>query len=351
MLIETMLEIAGGVVAVGIAAYFALRRRKPAETAAKPSEPTFEEALKTAEKPLSEKLGAQRSALFKGLSKFFDRGGGGVSDEGWQEIEEILLEGDVGMQTTTEIIHRVRQRIASGSTDSVQGLFKTASESLFEGLSHGAPDIDSAPKPWVISIVGVNGVGKTTTVGKLAAYFSGQGRSVLLAAVDTFRAGAIAQLKVWAERTTSQFVTGREGADPGAVAFDSVTAGKARGVDVVLLDTAGRLHTKDNLMDELKKVHRVVKKVIPEAPHECWLVLDGTAGQNAVRQAQEFHQALGLTGIIVTKLDGTAKGGAVFSIANDLKLPIRFIGVGESQEDLISFSPKPYVEALLGANS
>jgi fused signal recognition particle receptor len=198
--------------------------------------------------------------------------------------------------------------------------------------------------------VGVNGVGKTTTVGKLSAYFSGQGRTVLLGAVDTFRAGAIAQLKVWAERTGSQFVTGREQADPGAVAFDAVTAGKSRGVDVVLLDTAGRLHTKDNLMEELKKIHRVVKKVIPDAPHERWLVLDGTAGQNSVRQAQEFHEALGLTGIIVTKLDGTAKGGVVFSIASDLKLPIRFIGVGEAQEDLISFAPKPYVEALLGAH-
>ena len=169
-----------------------------------------------------------------------------------------------------------------------------------------------------------------------------------MGAVDTFRAGAISQLKVWADRTGAQFVTGREGADPGAVAFDSVTAAKARGLDVVLLDTAGRLHTKANLMEELKKIHRVVKKVIPEAPHETWLVIDGTLGQNSVIQAKEFQKAIPLTGVIITKLDGTAKGGAVLAIAAELKLPIRYIGIGESVEDLTPFEPKAFVDAILG---
>jgi len=234
----------------------------------------------------------------------------------------------------------------------LRDLIEEESLTLFAGLPHGTARLwdmlGENVKPMVVSIVGVNGVGKTTTIGKLAQLFARDGKKVLLGAGDTFRAAAISQLKIWADRTGADFVTGREGADPGAVAFDSVTAGKARGADVVLLDTAGRLHTKSNLMEELKKVHRVVKKVIPDAPHEVWLVVDGTLGQNSIAQAREFQKTLELTGVIITKLDGTAKGGAVLAIASELRLPIRFIGVGEQAEDLIPFEPKPFVEAILG---
>ena len=227
-------------------------------------------------------------------------------------------------------------------------MIQEESEGLFSGLQHSLLPTESWPKPYVISIVGVNGAGKTTTIGKLAHRFTSGGKTVLIGACDTFRAAAISQLKVWADRAGTQFVTGREGADPGAVAFDSVTAGKARNLDVVLLDTAGRLHTKTNLMDELKKVDRVIKKVIPEAPHETWLVLDGTTGQNALQQAREFQKILALTGVVITKLDGTAKGGAILAVASELKLPIKFIGIGEAIEDLIPFEPRPFIQAILG---
>jgi fused signal recognition particle receptor len=297
---------------------------------------------------LEKKLEKTRGSLIARLGKFFGRSSGALSETEWEEIEEALLEGDVGVRTTSVLLDRVKSRVNEGDGVAVRDLFREASTGLFDGLDCGELKLEGTPKPLVISIVGVNGVGKTTTVGKLAAHFQSRGRTVLLAAADTFRAGAIEQLRIWSERVGAQFVTGREGADPGAVSFDAVTAGKSRGVDIVLLDTAGRLHTKDNLMEELKKIHRVVKKVIPEAPHERWLVVDGTLGQNSIQQAKEFHSALELTGVIVTKLDGTAKGGAVLSIASDLKLPIRFIGLGESAEDLQPFSPGPFVEAILG---
>jgi fused signal recognition particle receptor len=263
------------------------------------------------------------------------------------KLEETLLEGDLGAATTEFLLGQVRKSTgSSGATPKevlareMVGLLKAPDltiEALFE-----------KNQPLVISIVGINGAGKTTTIGKLAGYFKGSGKKVLLGAGDTFRAGAIAQLKTWADRVGVDFVTGREGADPGAVAFDSVAAAKARGMDVVLLDTAGRLHTKSNLMEELKKIHKVVKKVIPEAPHETWLVLDGTLGQNSLNQAKEFQQSLGLTGLIVTKMDGTAKGGALFPVSRELSLPVRFVGVGEAVEDLIPFDPEKFVQAILG---
>lgn len=299
---------------------------------------------------LGTKLSKTRGSLTERLAKFFTGGAAAsFSEKDWESIEEILLEGDVGVQTTQLLVNRVKERVKKSGETSLRGAFESETEALLTGLPHGARLIDGSVKPFVISVVGINGVGKTTTIGKLAQKYKGEGKSVLLGAVDTFRAGAINQLKVWADRAGVDFVTGREGGDPGAVAFDSVTAGKARNHDIVLLDTAGRLHTKSNLMDELKKIHRVVKKVIPEAPHETWLVIDGTLGQNSIQQAKEFQKTLELTGVIVTKLDGTAKGGAVFSIAQDLKLPIRYIGVGESAADLIPFEPKPFVEAILGA--
>jgi fused signal recognition particle receptor len=299
------------------------------------------------EKPpgLSDRLGKTRDFFRSRFEKFgLSTQQKELKDSEWEQVEEALLEADVGISTTTVLLDKVKNRDGE-----LRNLLKEECRGLFEGMVHGPLDFNNRPeKPFVISIVGVNGVGKTTTIGKLANQIRKQGMTVLLGAADTFRAGAISQLKIWAERSDSQFVAGKEGGDPGAVAFDSVSAGKARGLDVVILDTAGRLHTKTNLMDELKKIHRVVKKVIPEAPHETWLVLDGTIGQNSVQQAREFQKSMDLSGIIITKLDGTAKGGAIFSIVSELKLPIRYIGIGESAEDFIPFDPKLFVDAILG---
>lgn len=196
-------------------------------------------------------------------------------------------------------------------------------------------------------IVGVNGVGKTTTIGKLAYNYKSRGKKVLIGAADTFRAAANEQLEIWAERAGVDIIQQQKGADPGAVVFDTLKSAVARNIDVVLVDTAGRLHTKTNLMEELKKVKKVMQKVIPEAPHEVWLVLDATTGQNSIQQARQFKQAVGVTGLIITKLDGTAKGGVVFAIANELKIPVKFIGVGEDIDDLQPFDPEVFVDALL----
>jgi fused signal recognition particle receptor len=201
-------------------------------------------------------------------------------------------------------------------------------------------------KPFIIMIVGVNGVGKTTTVGKLAYNFKSRGKKVLIGAGDTFRAAANEQLEIWAKRAGVDIIQQQKGSDPGAVAFDTVKSALARDIDVVLIDTAGRLHTKTNLMEELKKVKRVIQKLIPRAPDEIWLVLDATIGQNSIQQARQFHQALGITGLIITKLDGTAKGGVVFAIANELKIPVKFIGVGENIDDLQPFDPESFIDAL-----
>lgn len=348
-------------VTVGITALFLVNRKKSLPSVAQEPKKAdakkvsqVEEAKpeikdKTPKKPsLEQKLEKTRGNLSARLLKFFQTGGDSLQPKEWDEIEEILLEGDVGIQTTTLLLERVKSELKKGGSHDLKTLLRLQSETLLGDLSHGSRDLTNVPKPFVISIVGINGVGKTTTIGKLAQKFKSEGKTVLLGAADTFRAGAIAQLKIWSDRVGSDFVTGREGADPGAVVFDSLTAAKARGTDVVLIDTAGRLHTKSNLMDELAKIHRVMKKVIPEAPHETWLVVDGTLGQNSIQQAREFQKTLELSGVIVTKLDGTAKGGAVLAIASELKLPIKYIGVGESVEDLVPFSPKPFIDAILG---
>lgn len=298
--------------------------------------------------PWNQKLEKTRTSVVEKLGGFFSSEKKEVLPQEWDQIEEALLEGDVGFPATSFLMNKVKTEMQQDKQKSFYATMAHVAEDIFKSVDYGEIKLEGKPKPYVISIVGINGVGKTTTIGKLASHFSSRGKSVLLGAADTFRAGAIDQLKVWAERTNSQFVTGREGADPGAVSFDSVTAGKARGIDIVLLDTAGRLHTKSNLMDELKKIDRVIKKVIPEAPHETWLVIDGTLGQNSIQQAKEFQKTLPLTGVIVTKLDGTAKGGALLSIVTELKVPIRYIGLGEKVEDLVAFEPKPFVEAILG---
>lgn len=346
---------------VAVVAFFVLRKKQalppavPTEAVQKKPEEITEkveipEVLLQAEAPQwDKKLEKTRSSLLGKLGGFFSKEKKDVLPKEWDEIEEALLEGDVGFQTTSFLLSKVKEEMARDKeTPLAQAVIQTT-ESVMSSLSHGEVDLTSKPTPYVINVVGINGVGKTTTVGKLAALFMKKEKKVLMGAVDTFRAGAIDQLKVWSERTGCEFVTGREGADPGAVAFDSVTAGKARGMDIILLDTAGRLHTKSNLMDELKKIDRVIKKVIPEAPHETWLVIDGTLGQNSIQQAKEFQKALPLTGVIVTKLDGTAKGGALLSIVTELKLPIRYIGLGERAEDLVPFEPKPFIQAILGA--
>lgn len=292
-------------------------------------------------------MGKSRRAFWDGLGSWF-RGGSAMGQAEWEALEERLLVGDVGTATTEELLERTKSRLRAEKERAPRDILVEEGSALFERLPSWQERWDERPKPYVISIVGINGAGKTTTVGKIAARFGASGKKVLLGATDTFRSAAQEQLKVWAERSDAEIVTGRPGGDPGAVAFDAVTAGKARGVDVVLLDTAGRLHSKEPLMDELKKVHRVVTKVIADAPHERWLVVDGTLGQNSLVQARAFREVLQLTGIVVTKLDGTAKGGAVLAIARELALPVCFVGVGEQAGDLIPFEPRRFVEALLG---
>lgn len=330
-----------------------LRPSSPTATPVKSPEPSAKierepEPLPVA-KPLSVglegKLAKSRSSLFGRLEKFFSRDK--IDPKEWEELEEIMIEADVGVTTTRQILSKVKEAFDGNGGADLRALVGDQCREILRAAEGKQLDLNSAPKPWVISIVGVNGVGKTTTIGKLTRHFIQSGKTVLLGAADTFRAGAINQLKIWAEREGAQFVSGREGGDPGAVAFDSLTAGKARGIDVVILDTAGRLHTKTSLMDELKKVHRVMKKVIPEAPHETWLVVDGNLGQNSVAQAREFQKSLELTGLIVTKLDGTAKGGAILGIAAELGLPVRFIGVGESSDDFLPFQADKFIQAII----
>jgi len=302
------------------------------------------------EKPVGvweSKLGRTRSLWGEKFGKLF-LNFRDTSD--WEGLEEGLLAADVGMPTAQKLLNLVKGKMKDSSSVPLDSLLRIEALNLLADSQKTFLGAESTSKPFVISIVGVNGVGKTTTVGKLACYFGAQGKKVLVGAADTFRAAAIDQLKIWAERSNSQIVVGREGGDPGAVAFDALQAAQARGIDVVILDTAGRLHNKGNLMDELKKVHRVMKKVIPDAPHEIWLVVDGTLGQNSLVQAKQFHEDLGLTGIVITKLDGTSKGGIVLAIGSELGLPIRFVGLGEKVEDLAPFDGVSFVDAILPAS-
>ncbi len=269
-----------------------------------------------------------------------------ITEALWEELEAALLQADVGVRVTTEILDRLRERVRREGITQADRLRALLQEEL-RAILGNPPPLNLGRRPLEVAlVVGVNGSGKTTTVAKLAHYFRRQGRRVLLAAADTFRAAAGEQLEIWAERAGAPCISGQPGADPGAVLFDALQAARARGYDLVLADTAGRLHTKYNLMQELRKVRNVAAKVVPDAPHEVWLVLDATTGQNALAQAREFHQAVGVTGLILTKLDGTAKGGAIFAIARDLGLPVRFIGVGEGLEDLLPFDADAFVEGL-----
>ena len=256
-------------------------------------------------------------------------------------LEEILLMADVGVAASGEIVQAVRRKHRRG--EGLRQLVKDEMLRILEGAGTPAPMTST---PHVILIVGVNGVGKTTTIGKLANQFRQDGKTTLICAADTFRAAAVDQLQIWADRAGVDIVRAKEGSDPAAVVFDAMTASKARGRDVVLVDTAGRLHTRTNLMNELDKIRRVATREVPGAPHEVLLVLDATVGQNGLAQAREFTNVAGVTGIVLTKLDGTAKGGIAVAIAHDLKLPIRFVGVGEGVADLLPFSPRDYVDAI-----
>jgi fused signal recognition particle receptor len=277
-------------------------------------------------------------------------GSGRVDDELFDELEEVLVSSDVGVETSGYLMERLREkvkRIGCTKPQAVRGLLM---EVMTEELEGGG-ELRLGTKPSVILVIGVNGVGKTTTIGKLAAYLSSQGKKVLLAAADTFRAAAIEQLEVWAGRAGAEIISQREGADPAAVVYDALTAAKARGSDVVICDTAGRLHNKKNLMDELGKISRVIDRELPGASRENLLVLDATTGQNGVNQARAFKDAAGLTGIVLTKLDGTARGGIVFAIRHELGVPVKFIGVGEQLDDLQPFDAKEFVGALFDSAS
>jgi len=266
-----------------------------------------------------------------------------------EELETRLISADVGVEATARILDELRARVARAELTDVEALIRALRESIAEILAPCAQPllIDPVHRPFVILVVGVNGSGKTTTIGKLARRCADEQRRVLLAAGDTFRAAAIEQLKVWAERTGAEFAAQAAGADPGAVVFDALQAARGRGCDVVLADTAGRLHSQSHLMEELKKVRRVIQRVDPTAPHEVLLVLDANQGQNALAQARQFREAVGVTGLVLTKLDGTAKGGIVVAIAQQLRLPIRYLGVGEGADDFGEFDAAAFAAALV----
>ena len=302
------------------------------------------------------------SGFFQRLRAAFSRGGetlgaglgailGGrkIDAAALEELETRLLQADCGMAVTEELIEGLRKRVARQQLGDVEALLAALREDITALLTPVARPlvIDRAHKPYTILVVGVNGSGKTTTIGKLAQRFGAEGLKVVLAAGDTFRAAAVEQIGIWATRTGAQLVSQAAGADPAAVAFDAVQAAKSRGADVLIADTAGRLQAQAQLMDELRKVRRVITKADPAAPHEVLLVLDATQGQNALAQAQQFHAAVGVTGLVLTKLDGTARGGIVLAIARQLKLPIRYIGLGEQAGDFAEFDPAAFARALV----
>lgn len=301
--------------------------------------------LKLFEK-IAQGLAKTRSGLVDGIAQVIR--GRRIDDSVLDELEELLILSDVGVETAETIVEDLRQRARREGVvheEDVITILKQDLVALFDSVDNPSAKA-KVPRPLVISVVGINGTGKTTTIAKLAHFFHSDGKKVLLAAADTFRAAAADQLSIWAERVGVEIVQALPGADPAAVAFDALKAAVARNVDVLLVDTAGRLHTKTNLMAELTKIHKVLAKIIPEAPHEVLLVLDATTGQNGLAQAKQFAQAVDITGLVLAKLDGTARGGIVFSIVKELKLPVRYIGMGEKVEDLAPFDPHAFVEAL-----
>ncbi|MBT9172977.1 MAG: Signal recognition particle receptor FtsY [Syntrophomonadaceae bacterium] len=272
-------------------------------------------------------------------SKSFD-------EQFYEELEELLLAADVGVQAAQELVGKLCEQASAKRIQDAEQLTALLKNLILQLLTWETTSIAITQKPTVVLVLGVNGVGKTTTIGKLAGLFRSQGQKVILAAGDTFRAAASEQLEIWAGRAEAEIVRHQPGADPAAVIFDAITAARARNADLVLCDTAGRLHNKSNLMDELKKIYRVAERALPGAPHEVLLVLDATTGQNAIAQARIFHQAVPLTGIVLTKLDGTAKGGIIIAVTRELGIPVKFVGIGEGVDDLQPFNPQEYVTGL-----
>ena len=307
---------------------------------------------KQQQETLNQGLEKTREGFFSKITKAI-AGKSTVDEEVLDELENALVSADVGVETTVKIIERIEQRVAKDKYLNTSELNKILKEEI-QNILIAAPqdssyenyELPTGHKPHIILVVGVNGVGKTTTIGKLAHNFKLAGKSVLLGAADTFRAAAVDQLTIWSERAGVAIVKKDMGSDPAAVAFDTVNSGVAKNVDVIIIDTAGRLHNKAYLMDELTKIKRVIQKVIPDAPHEVMLVLDGSTGQNALEQAKHFTAATEVTALTVTKLDGTAKGGVVLAIANQFKIPVKFIGVGEKAEDLLVFNKQDFVDSL-----
>src|SRR5262245_62520941 len=295
---------------------------------------------------LRDRLSKSRQALRAELSaSLFDK----IDEETWERLEEALILADVGAKATADVVGRLENEVESGQVSGPAATQARLVELLSEIAAPQPPTLDLGAKPTLIMVVGVNGTGKTTTIGKLAATLRERfGLDVIIAAADTYRAAAIEQLETWADRAGSEIVRGNPGGDAGAVVFDAIAAAEARGADVVIADTAGRLHTHGNLMEELAKVRRVAAKRLDGAPHETLIVIDATTGQNGVRQAQVFADAVGITGVVLTKLDGTAKGGIALAIAKDLGLPVKLIGVGEGVEDLRPFDAREFAEALVG---
>lgn len=317
---------------------------EPAAPAAPPNE--------GAAAPVIDAVDRTRRTWFSRIGGMFRRG---LNDELWDELEETLVAADTGVQTTMKVIEDVREKVKRDGIKDPDQALGVLKEDLIGTLEvdtgrgaiwHSNGHKETLPKPAIILVVGVNGTGKTTSIGKLAHTYKSQGKKTVLAAADTFRAAAIDQLKEWGQRAGVDVVAHKQGADPGAVVFDAMTAAERRDADVVIIDTAGRLHTKANLMEELRKVNRVIQRKYPDAPHEVLLVLDATTGQNAMHQAKYFTEAVGVTGVVLAKLDGTAKGGVIFSVCDQLEVPVRFVGTGERPQDLARFEPREFVEAL-----
>lgn len=317
---------------------------QPPEAAEQPTEPETSGGLF---QRLKARLSRTRNNLANGLANIL-LGRKQIDDDLLEELETLLLTADVGVDAARRIIDELTGRVKRRELSDPEALGRELRAALAAILEAADQPVTEVPagSPRVILMVGINGAGKTTTIGKLAKRFRDEGKSVMLAAGDTFRAAAVEQLQSWGERNQVPVVAQHTGADAASVIYDALQAARSRGTDVLIADTAGRLHTKSNLMDELAKIARVMKKIDSAAPHEVWLVVDGTTGQNALNQAVEFHKSVGLTGIVITKLDGTAKGGILFAIADRLQLPIRYIGIGESADDLRPFEPEQFVAAL-----
>lgn len=307
------------------------------------------------------KAGKLRESLARTRGSFFGQivglfGASNISDELWDDVEALLIQADVGVDTTLSLVERVKSRVAREGIIKAQDAQRILKEELLALLNSNGDhpgDASAALKRkrllTVVLVVGVNGSGKTTTIAKLAHYYRERGQQVMLAAADTFRAAAIDQLKVWGERAGATVIAHQPGADPGAVVFDAIKSSQARSATMVIIDTAGRLHTKYNLMKELEKIRGIAAKQVHEAPHETFLVLDATTGQNALNQARHFKESVGMTGVVLAKLDGTAKGGVVFAIASELGVPVRFVGTGEKIDDLAEFDPRAFVDGLFEA--